>query len=163
MIVLYIATTAFAIVMGFIILLVRMRAAKKPTNARKIILPPFFMATGFLMFAVPIFHVDVRFAIIAFLFGNLLAIPLIKTSSFMHKESNIYLERSKLFIVIIISLVILRLMLRSYINQYVSIYETSSLFFILAFGMLLPWRLSMYRTYKQLENSLRQKEKERMA
>jgi membrane protein CcdC involved in cytochrome C biogenesis len=163
MVYLYIASTIVALVMASIILTFRLKAAKRPTNAKKIILPPFFMATGFLMFLVPIFHVDISYAVTAFLFGNLLSILLIQTSSFTNKDGSIYMERSKYFIVIIIGLVVLRLGLRSYVNQYVSLYETSSLFFIVAFGMLLPWRLAMYNSYKKMKNSVMLKEKERMS
>jgi membrane protein CcdC involved in cytochrome C biogenesis len=144
--------------MAMIILFFRMRAAKKPTNAKKILLPPLFMSTGFFMFAIPLFHVDISYALIAFLFGNLLSYPLIKTSTFIEKNGDIYLERSKLFIIIIVVLVIFRLVLKSYVNEYVSLYETSSLFFILAFGMILPWRIAMYRSFQQLNITMIKKE-----
>lgn len=34
-----------------------MKASEKPTNAKKIILPPLFMSTGALMFIDPVFRV----------------------------------------------------------------------------------------------------------
>jgi membrane protein CcdC involved in cytochrome C biogenesis len=163
MISLYIATTIVALIMGLIILFVRMRAAKKPTNAKKIILPPFFMATGFLMFAIPIFHIDFRYAIGAFLLGNIFSLFLIKSSSFIEKDGDIYMERSKVFMFIILGLIVIRLALKTYINQYVSLYETSSIFFIVAFGMLLPWRLAMYVSFKKLKSKLSYQKEELMS
>ncbi|OZM57527.1 hypothetical protein CIB95_03925 [Lottiidibacillus patelloidae] len=150
----YIATTIIALFMGLIVMFVRMRSAKKPTNAKKIILPPFFMATGFFMFTVPIFHIELSYAVAAFILGNLFSLFLIKSSSFIEKDGDIYMERSKVFMFIILGLIIIRLVLKTYINQYITLYETSSLFFIVAFGMLLPWRLSMYATYKKMINNI---------
>ncbi|MET0787307.1 MAG: CcdC protein domain-containing protein, partial [Paenisporosarcina sp.] len=47
---LIIGSTVIAIVMGSIVMTVRMKAAKRPATAKKIILPPLFMSTGALMF-----------------------------------------------------------------------------------------------------------------
>jgi membrane protein CcdC involved in cytochrome C biogenesis len=145
-----ITTTIFGVFMAVIILIVRLRASRKPANTKRILLPPFFMATGFFMFVFPAFRVEPIFAIYAFLIGNFFSIFLIKSSTFIEEDKKIYLKRSKLFIVILLSLVIIRLALKTYVNQYVSLYETSSLFFILAFGMILPWRIAMFINYQKL-------------
>jgi membrane protein CcdC involved in cytochrome C biogenesis len=47
---LVVASSIGAIFMGILALFVRMKAAKKPTSARKIILPPLFMSSGALMY-----------------------------------------------------------------------------------------------------------------
>ena len=52
-----IGSTIIAAIMAVIMIFVRLRAAKEPTSVKKIILPPFFMSTGALMFVVPIFQV----------------------------------------------------------------------------------------------------------
>ena len=44
--------------MGIFALFVRMKAAKKPTNALKIIMPPVFMSSGALMYIVPQFRLS---------------------------------------------------------------------------------------------------------
>ncbi|MDU0995605.1 MAG: DUF1453 family protein, partial [Staphylococcus lugdunensis] len=36
----------FAFIMGIAVIIIRMKAQKFPVNEKKIILPPFFMATG---------------------------------------------------------------------------------------------------------------------
>jgi membrane protein CcdC involved in cytochrome C biogenesis len=154
MVLLVIFQTVIAILMASFILFIRMRAAKKPVSKKKILLPPLFMSTGFLMFLHPLFHVEIKYVIVAFLIGCALSIILIKTSKFEQVDQEVYLKRSKLFIVIILSFVIVRLILRSYVNQYITLFETSSLFFILAFGMILPWRIAMYTTYKKFINNM---------
>ncbi|ERI10607.1 CcdC family protein [Aneurinibacillus aneurinilyticus] len=142
------------IFMATVVLIVRMRASKKPASLKKIILPPFFMSTGFAMFLYPPMHVHVTYALFAFFVGALLSYPLIVTSKFEVVGKDIYLKRSKAFFLILVGLVLLRLMLKSYVGMYVSIEETAGLFFILAFGMIVPWRVAMYFEYVKLNRSL---------
>lgn len=149
------------VVMGTTMAILRIRAAKKPTNAKKILIPPLGMSTGFLMFLYPPTRIPWSWAAIAFLAGALFfAIPLILTSKFHIVDDEIYLKRSPAFVVILLLLLTLRISLHSYIEQHISIMETAGLFFILAFGMLLPWRLAMYFDYRKLNKQLmEQKEK----
>lgn len=142
------------IFMATIVLMVRMRASKKPASLKKIILPPFFMSTGFAMFLYPPMHVHVTYALFAFFVGALLSYPLIVTSKFEVVGRDIYLKRSKAFFFILVGLVLLRLALKSYVGMYVSMEETAGLFFILAFGMIVPWRVAMYFEYVKLNRSL---------
>ena len=44
-----------AFLMGAVVIVIRMKAQKFPVNEKKIILPPFFMATGALMYVIPYF------------------------------------------------------------------------------------------------------------
>ncbi|WP_312029473.1 CcdC protein domain-containing protein [Paenibacillus sedimenti] len=37
-------------------------------------------------------------------------------------------------------------------EAFVSIYQTGAIFFILAYGMLLPWRVAMYAQYRKLSH-----------
>ncbi len=90
----------------------------------------------------------------AFVVGALFSILLIKTSRFTVTEGEIYLERSKAFVFLLIGLLLLRLIMKSFLGHYISFGETSGLFFILAFGMILPWRLSMYMSFKKLKKQL---------
>jgi membrane protein CcdC involved in cytochrome C biogenesis len=39
------------------------------------------------------------------------------------------------------------------VEAYITIYQTGAVFFILAFGMLLPWRIAMYIQYQKLQNA----------
>lgn len=140
-----------ACIMALIAIFVRIKAADKPTNAKKILIPPLGMSTGFLMFLYPPVHIPWSWAIASFLIGALfLSIPLIQTSKFELIDGQVYLKRSKAFIIILFVLFIIRMSLHTYIEHMISYYQTASLFFILAFGMLLPWRLAMYIQYKKL-------------
>lgn len=140
------------ILMATSIIIVRLKAAKKPTNAAKIILPPIFMSTGFAMFFAPEMRVPFSEAAIAFIVGGLFSIFLIKTSTFEVRGQHVYLKRSKAFIFILVGLLIIRTLIKIFLEKSVtiSIPETSALFFILAFGMILPWRVAMYVMYKRM-------------
>lgn len=147
-------TTIGALMMGIFAMFLRMKAAKQPTNVKKIILPPVFMSTGALMFLVPMFRITPAQVLEAFAVGTLFSILLIRTSKFEVRDNEIYLQRSKAFIYILIGLLLLRLIMKSILGQYISFGETSGMFFILAFGMILPWRLAMLYSYKKLEKTL---------
>ncbi|PWI58539.1 CcdC family protein [Sulfoacidibacillus thermotolerans] len=145
-------STLVIVIFALMVIFVRLHAAKKPTSARKILIPPLGMTTGFLMFAFPFMRIPLTYAIIAFLFGCLFSIPLIASSKMERIDGQVYLRRSPAFIIVLLVLLILRLALHTYIESYVTIPQTGSLFFILAFGMLLPWRVLMYQRYRKFVN-----------
>lgn len=150
----FIASTFFAIVMAVIIFNFRMKETREPVTPKKIILPPLFMSTGFLQFVFPLFRVTWIEAGEAFLVGIMFSIFLILTSKFEIKGEHVYLVRSKAFIFIIVGLFAIRLALKWYIGSSISIFETSSLFFIVAFGMILPWRLAMLFLFIKKRNEI---------
>lgn len=150
----HIALPFFAVIMATLVITYRLRETRIPTNARRILIPPLGMSTGFAMFLYPPMHIPWSWALGAFLAGAVfLAPPLIYTSRFETVDNRIYLRRSRSFIVIILALFALRLALHNYVEQHISLLQTGSVFFILAFGMLLPWRLTMYLRYKQTKRS----------
>lgn len=145
-----------AVFMAITVTLVRLRAARKPVTERSILIPPLGMSTGFGMFLVPAVHIPWMWGIEAFLAGALLfAYPLIRSSRFQIINGSIYLQRSKSFIVILVVLLAIRLTLHTYIEQYVSLPQTGAIFFLLAFGMILPWRTAMYLQYRSKLKELR--------
>ncbi|MWC27362.1 DUF1453 family protein [Paenibacillus sp. MMS18-CY102] len=140
-----------SIVVGAAVIMVRMRASKQPTTLRKIIMPPLGMSTGFLMFISPLTRVPFPWALVALAAGMLLfAPPLIVTSNFERVGDQVFLRRSRLFVYIIIGLFIARIALHDVVEHYVSVPQTGALFFLLAFGMLVPWRLAMMQRYRRL-------------
>jgi len=141
--------------MAFLILFVRMKAAKKPTNAKKIILPPLFMSTGSLMFLDPLFRVTRAELLEAIVLGAFFSIFLIKTSKFEIRDNHIYLKRSKAFVWILVGLIIIRLALKSYLGRTIDYHQLSGMFYLLAFAMIVPWRVAMYVSYKRLERQLK--------
>ncbi|WP_040205122.1 CcdC family protein [Neobacillus jeddahensis] len=143
-----------AVFMGFMVLFVRMKAAKKPTNVKKIILPPFFMSSGALMYFIPEFRLTSMEVLEAVILGMLFSILLIKTSKFEIRDQDIYLKRSKAFIFILVGLLVVRLVLKSILSSTIDIGQLSGMFFLLAFSMIVPWRVSMYRSYMKLYREL---------
>ncbi|NGQ93791.1 cytochrome c biogenesis protein CcdC [Brevibacillus sp. SYP-B805] len=138
------------LLMATFVIMIRMRAAKKPVSARKIILPPLFMSTGFIMFHFPEAITPLPYDILAFLVGMVLSIPLILTSKFEIVGQDVYLRRSKIFFVILLGLLIIRTAIKLWIGDAFTPMQTGGLFFILAFGMILPWRVAMLFMYQRL-------------
>lgn len=132
------------------IIIVRMKASNRPASIKKILLPPVFMSTGFLMFVVPQTRVPLTEALGAFLVGVLFSFFLIKTSKFEIHGDDVFLKRSKAFIFILVGLLVIRTVLKIYLEKSIDLPQTSGLFFILAFGMILPWRIAMFAMYRRL-------------
>ncbi|MEH7250117.1 cytochrome c biogenesis protein CcdC [Neobacillus niacini] len=143
-----------AVFMGIFALFVRMKAAKKPTNTLKIILPPVFMSSGALMYVVPQFRLSALEIGEVVIVGMLFSILLIKTSKFEIRENEIYLKRSKAFMYILVGLLVVRLGLKSILSTTIDFGELSGMFFLLAFSMIVPWRIAMYLDYKKLYKQL---------
>ena len=133
------------------VLIWRIREGQTPVTLKKILIPPAGMATGFCMFFVPVFRFPWTWALAAFLIGAiLLAWPLVRTSR-LHREGDvIMMKRSPAFLIVIIVLAAVRFAARGYFNRFMTIEQTGGLFFILAFGMILRWRLNMYFQYRAL-------------
>ncbi len=145
-------STIVIVIFAFTVIFVRLHAAKKPTSSKKILIPPFGMMTGFFMFVFPFMRIPFSYAIIAFLFGCIFSLPLIISSKMERVDRHVYLRRSPAFIIVLLVLLILRLALHTYIESFVTIPQTGSIFFILAFGMLLPWRIVMFIRYRKFLN-----------
>jgi len=143
-----------AVFMGLFVIFVRMKAAKQPTNVKKIILPPIFMSSGALMYFVPEFRLTPMEILEAVVVGMLFSILLIKTSKFEIRDNDIYLKRSKAFIFILVGLLAVRLVLKSILSSTIDVGQLSGMFFLLAFSMIVPWRLAMYISYKKLYKEL---------
>ena len=143
-----------AALMSLAVIVVRMKAQNYPTNTRKIILPPFFMATGALMYVVPYFRLTGAEIIESIIVGLFFSLFLIFTSNFEIKRSEIYMKRSKLFPVILISLLIIRTVGKFVLSDSIDRGQLAGMFFLLAFSMIVPWRISMYFKYKKLRNQI---------
>lgn len=144
--------SGIASVVGAVAVLIwRVREGQTPVTLKKILIPPAGMATGFCMFIVPAFRFPWTWALAAFLIGAIiLAWPLLRTSR-LHREGEvIWMKRSGAFLVVIVVLALVRFLARSYFDRFMTIEQTGGLFFILAFGMILRWRLSMYFEYRAL-------------
>jgi membrane protein CcdC involved in cytochrome C biogenesis len=129
----------------------RVQEGRTAVTAKKIIIPPLGMATGFCMFLAPTFRIPLAWAACAFLLGaTALAYPLLRTSRLIRDGEAIMMQRSNAFFLVIIALAVIRIAARAYIDKYLDVSQTGAIFFVLAFGMILRWRLRMYFEYRQL-------------
>jgi membrane protein CcdC involved in cytochrome C biogenesis len=134
-----------------LVLAYRIRESTRPITPRKIVIPPLGMSTGFSMFLYPPARIPPLWAAAAFAAGALfLSYPLVKTSKLTRIGDMVMLSRSRWFLAILLGLVAVRIGLRSYVGQYVDPLQTASLFFVLAFGMVVVWRVRMLIEYRQL-------------
>ncbi|WP_226681394.1 CcdC family protein [Sutcliffiella horikoshii] len=145
-------STIFAVCMALLVLFIRMKAAKKPSSVKKIVLPPIFMSTGALMFLFPEFRVSSLQIVEALTVGAIFSIFLIKTSKFEMKDNDIYLKRSKAFVFILLGLLAIRVVMKLVLSTQIDIGELTGMFWLLAFGMIVPWRIAMYVKYKKIES-----------
>lgn len=133
------------------ILVWRVREGRTAVTMRKILFPPLGMATGFSMFLVPAFRVPLSWAVIAFLAGALgFAYPLLLTSKLERAGDVIMMKRSGAFFAVVIVLFAVRYLAHGFFDSVLTIEQTGGLFFILAFGMILRWRMNMFREYRAL-------------
>lgn len=129
----------------------RIREGRTAVTMRKIVIPPLGMATGFSMFFVPAFRVPWTWALVAFLIGSvLLAYPLLLTSRLVRDGNAIMMQRSSAFFAVVVALFAIRLLARGYFDSLMTIQQTAGLFFVLAFGMIVRWRLKMLQQYRAL-------------
>ena len=147
-----VAYMAFASVAGLAGILVwRVREGRSAVTARKLLIPPMGMATGFCMFFVPAFRVPYTWALAAFFIGAIaLAWPLLATSTLERRGDTIMMKRSGAFFAVVVALAAIRYFARGFFDSMLSLEQTGGLFFILAFGMILRWRMNLFLKYRQL-------------
>jgi membrane protein CcdC involved in cytochrome C biogenesis len=136
---------------GAAVLAWRFRETRTPVTARKIIIPPLGMSTGFFMFIRPEMRIAWPLGLGAFLTGALLlAIPLARTSTMDWQGDVVMMQRSNWFLLILLGLFAVRIALHDYVGHLLPPAQTASLFFVLAFGMILRWRVGMYLRFRRL-------------
>jgi len=62
----------------------------------------------------------------------------------------VMMQRSRAFFAVILFLAAIRILARSYFDTFLSVRQTAGLFFVLAFGMILRWRVQMLLEYRKL-------------
>lgn len=144
-----------SIIGAIAVMIWRVRESRTAVSARKIIIPPLGMATGFMMFVVPAFRVPWSWAGIAFLGGAIgLAYPLMRTSRLVLEGGTVMAQRSHAFFAVVIVLAGIRVAARGYLDTVLTVQQTAALFFILAFGMILRWRTAMFFQYRALVSEM---------
>jgi membrane protein CcdC involved in cytochrome C biogenesis len=142
------------IVGGVAILFWRVRETRVPLTSRAIIIPPLAMSSAFFMFLSPAMRVPWLWAIAALLLGYfLLSLPLVHSSRLTLRDGVVYMQRSRMFLVILLGLLAVRILLHDYIGHLISPLQTASIFYLMAFGMIVRWRSGMYREYRRITAS----------
>ncbi len=134
---------------GTMVLAWRFQETRTPVTSKKILIPRLGMSTGFMMFVGPTMRIPWTWALGAFLFGAVvLSYPLARTSSLERVGDTILMRRSNKFLLILLGLVIIPVSLHDYIGHVLPPRQTGALFFVLAFGMILRWRLWMFVQFR---------------
>lgn len=129
----------------------RLREARSPVSLRKIVIPPFGMATGFCMFFVPAFRIPWAWAGVAFLVGAIaLAYPLLLTTRLIRQGDTVIMKRSGAFLAVIFILAAIRFLARGYFDTLITVQQSAGLFFILAFGMIVRWRAQLLIDFRKI-------------
>ena len=144
--------TVTSAVLGFLAVMAwRIREGRTAVTVRKILIPPMGMATGFCMFFAPQFRMPWTWALGAFVVGALvLAEPLIRTSHLTMVGDTVMMQRSAWFFVVVVVLALVRFLARGFFDKLLTLEQTAGLFFVLAFGMIVRWRVSMYLEYRRI-------------
>ena len=144
-------TLAASIAGGVAVLTWRVRETRRPVSLKSIVIPPLGMSTGFCMFLAPMMRVPWSWAAAAFLIGAFVfSYPLARTSSLEWMDGQIMMRRSRAFLAILLALVVVRIALHDYLEHIISAQQTAGVYFILAFGMILRWRVAMLSSYQRL-------------
>ena len=104
-----------------------------------------------MMYFLPAFRLTSIEIVEAITVGLIFSIFLIKTTKFEIRNEQIYMKPSKAFIFILVGLLAVRVVMKSYLSQSIDLAELSGMFFLLAFAMIVSWRIAMYRSYAKLE------------
>jgi len=141
------------IVGGVAILAWRVRETRVPISSKAILIPPIGMSTGLFMFFWPPMRTPWSWSVVALLFGvTVLSWPLVRSSKLERRGELIYLRRSRAFLLILLGLLAIRLLLHDYIGHLISPLQTASLFYLMAFGMIIRWRVGMYLEFRRFGN-----------
>jgi len=72
------------------------------------------------------------------------------TSRLVRDGNTIMMQRSSAFFAVVVALFAIRLLARGYFDSLMTIQQTAGLFFVLAFGMIVRWRVKMLLQYRAL-------------
>lgn len=132
-------------------LLWRYRETSTPVTFRKLIIPPLGMSTGLCMFIAPQTRVPWLWGVAAFTLGAVVfSVPLARSSRLTRQGDAMVMQRSPLFLVLLLGLVAVRFALRSWIEVYWSQLQTGALFYLLALGAVVRWRVDLVREFRRL-------------
>ena len=134
-----------------VVLTWRFRETSSPVTVRSLIIPPLGMSTGLSMFLAPQTRVPVLWGLGALAVGALVfSVPLARSSKLTREGDRLLMKRSPAFLLILLGLLAVRFALRSWIELYVTQLQAGALFFLIAFGAIVRWRVSLLLEFKRL-------------
>ena len=148
---LFTLASIMAVFMGIGVIFVRQKASKSPLSVKKILIPPVMMSTGALMFVFPYFRLSATEILEALIIGLVFSVLLVVTTKYEQKDDQLFVKPSKWFIGILLALLIIRTSLKSILSMTISPGEIGGMFFLLAFVMIVIWRLSMFIKFKEFK------------
>ena len=140
------------LIMGSIVYFIRMKSTKKPMSIRKIVLPPIMMSTGALMYIYEPFRLSSLEIVESIVLGLVFSVILIVTTKFEVRDDDIYLIQNKLFPIILVSLLVIRTVIKWLLSETFDPMTLAGMFFLVGFSMIVPWRISMYFKYIKLKD-----------
>lgn len=106
------------------------------------------------MFVFEEFRVPFSQVIESILVGLLFSIVLIKTTNFEEKHEKLYVKKSRAFLLILFGLLIIRFVAKLLLSSTIDVGELGGMFWILAFAMIIPWRIGMLVKYFKLKKAI---------
>src|SRR5690606_27676341 len=110
------------------------------------------MSTGAFMFVFEEFWVPFPQVMESVFVGLLFSLVLIKTTNFEVIKEKLFVKKSKAFLFILGGLLVFRLVAKLILSNTIDVGELAGIFWILAFAMILPWRIGMLVKYYKLRN-----------
>jgi len=90
-------------------------------------------------------------AVAAFLIGYVvLAYPLLLTTTLVRQDDVVMMKRSSAFLAVILVLAAIRFFARGYFDTVLDAKQSAGIFFILAFGMIVRWRMSLLLDFRRI-------------
>ena len=134
-----------------VVLTWRFRETSSPVTIRSLVIPPLGMSTGLSMFIAPQTRVPPWMALGALALGALVfSVPLARSSKLTKEGDHFLMKRSPAFLLILLGLLAARFALRSWIELYVTQLQAGALFFLIAFGAIVRWRVSLVLEFRRL-------------
>lgn len=70
------------------------------------------------------------------------------------EDIHVRLPKSRVALASLVGLLVIRIVMKSILSTSIDYGALSGMFWILAFGMIVPWRIAMYLSYRKLHNEL---------
>jgi len=80
----------------------------------------------------------------------LLAYPMLLTTRLIREGDAIRMKRSSAFLAVLLVLALIRFLARGYLDSLLTPQQSAAIFFVLAFGMIVRWRVSLLMDFRKL-------------